>query len=64
MKVLDPEYDYAGFLYTILYDGMLTCASPHVGQHPAAGKAKHIRAAVECYLDDQKAKTKKVKIIS
>lgn len=62
MKVLDSDYEYAGFYYTILHDGMLTCASPHVGQHPAAGKAKHIRAAVECYLDDQRQKAKKVKI--
>lgn len=60
MKVLNADYEYVGFHYTIMKDGLLTCAAPHLGQHPAAGKAKHIRAAVECYLQDEKSRAVKV----
>lgn len=54
MKILNQDYEYAGFHYTIMYDGLLTQAAPHSGQHPAARKAKHIRAAIDEFLYDQK----------
>lgn len=54
MKILNHDYEYAGFHYTIMHDGLLIQASPHSGQHPAAGKNKHIRAAIDGFLYDQK----------
>jgi hypothetical protein len=38
---------YAGFTYIVTPNGLV----PAPGQHPAAGKAKHIRAAEECGTD-------------
>jgi hypothetical protein len=52
--IIPAEYEYAGFRYTIDQregDGQLR-AYPHEGQHPAANKEKHRRAAVECFIQD------------
>ena len=45
-------YEYAGFLYRI--DGTLRhmTATPMPGQHPAANKEKHRRAAVEQFVQE------------
>ena len=45
-------YEYAGFQYTISVDGDEVKVMPIKGQHPAASKEKHIRAARECYLEE------------
>lgn len=42
-------YEYAGFQYRVNPDGSMT---PLPGQHPAAGKPKHLQAARDCYLQD------------
>lgn len=57
---VEKDYEYAGFHYTIFKEHGYHTAAPHIGQHPAAGKAVHIRSAIECYLDDQNSKAKKV----
>lgn len=46
---------YAGFGYTITRgeDGRLR-ATPKPGQHPAANKERHRRAAIDEYLADQR----------
>jgi hypothetical protein len=46
----EPRWEYAGFWYIIRRepDGRLV-AEPEPGQHPAAAKDKHRRAAVETY---------------
>lgn len=52
--ILPAEYEYAGFRYTIDQregDGNLH-AYPHEGQHPAANKEKHRRAAVETFVQE------------
>lgn len=46
------EYEYAGFQYTLLKTATGWQATPHPHQHHAAAKGKHVRAAVECYLQD------------
>lgn len=51
LTVLEENWEYAGFRYRIIKDGMLTNASPHFGQHRAAGREKHLRAAIETYLE-------------
>ena len=45
-------YEYAGFRYTITTDGNHLRAAPLPGQHRAAAKDKHLRAAVECFMQD------------
>ena len=52
--VVKENHEYVGFQYRILKEKGLFVAAPHVGQHPAAGKAKHIRAAIETYLQENK----------
>lgn len=48
-------YEYAGFRYIMTLDE--TCkavsARPAEGQHPAARKEKHLRAAVELYNEEK-----------
>lgn len=50
--IIPATYEYAGFLYTI--DGTLRrlTATPLPGQHPAANKERHRRAAVEQFVQD------------
>lgn len=47
------EYEYAGFRFHIVYreNGTLIM-DPVPGQHPAAYKEKHRRAAAEQYLQE------------
>jgi hypothetical protein len=53
----DETYEYAGFQYWVKRDAQgKVNLTPCDGQHPAASKDKHRRAAMECYADDQKAK--------
>ncbi len=49
MRMIEPDYEYAGFHYEIKYDGQRYWAFPHLGQHSAASKEKHRRAALEQY---------------
>lgn len=57
------EYEYAGFRYKVSRN--VAGDISHVfltvipGQHAAAPKEKHLRAALECYLSDQKEKGKR-----
>lgn len=44
-------YEYAGFRYNIVETGRSITATPCPGQHPAANKEKHRRAAVELYRE-------------
>lgn len=52
------EYEYAGFKYKV---SRVTTNSgkSHIflevlpGQHPAAGKDKHLRTALSCYMEDE-----------
>lgn len=46
------EYEYAGFRYVVTVVGDDVRVVPVAGQHPAASKEKHIRAARECFLED------------
>lgn len=48
------QYEYAGFEYQITKtsDRPDWQAVPLLGQHRAANKDKHRRAAIECYLQD------------
>lgn len=49
--ILHPDYEYVGFRYVIeAPDNTHILATPLPGQHPAAAKDKHRRAAVECFL--------------
>jgi hypothetical protein len=52
--VVWQDHEYAGFHYVIFCDSQTgaTTAVPHKGQHPAASKEKHLRAAVETYQQD------------
>lgn len=43
-------YEYAGFQYSITNIADRPIAIPVPGQHPAAYKEKHRRAAVECWV--------------
>jgi len=52
MKLLQPNYEYAGFKYEIKYDGEQYWAFPHAGQHPASLKERHRRAAVEQFKSE------------
>lgn len=51
--VVDPNYEYAGFLFEIRSDprGYYAVALPY--QHIAAHKEKHARAALSCWVSDQ-----------
>ena len=47
------RWEYAGFWYIIRrVDGHLS-AEPEPGQHRAAGKEKHRRAAVDTYIEQK-----------
>lgn len=47
------EYEYAGFRFIVSESGdTLTEAAP--GQHPAAYKEKHLRAAREAFKQERK----------
>lgn len=46
------RYEYAGFRYIIDLANGDPRATPCPGQHPAASKEKHRRAALECWVDD------------
>ena len=50
------EYEYAGFRYTIDTSGEWPVATPLPGQHPAAAKEKHRRAAVECFVQSARGR--------
>lgn len=48
-----PEiYEYAGFNYYVIHVPGGIEMRPVEGQHPAAQKEKHRRAARDCYLQD------------
>lgn len=51
-----PTIEYAGFRYQIVLGlkGQAVMAVPISGQHPAAGKGKHCRAAVEQFNSTRK----------
>ncbi len=50
---LGEIYEYAGFTYLVeSKSGGGVKLIPAPGQHPAAYKEKHRRAALECYLED------------
>lgn len=56
--MLSVKYIYAGFTYHIFInnDGTVMSAIPAPGQHRAAWKDKHKRAAMECFkIDYRKA---------
>lgn len=49
-----PEHEYAGFRYVIVHeDGEPVRAEPVEGQHPAAAKDKHRRAALETFVQER-----------
>lgn len=54
--ITTPVYEYAGFLFAITTDtaGAAIQACPLPGQHPAAGKDKHRRAAIEGFNSENK----------
>ncbi len=45
-------YEYAGFQYKVTQSGRVTLLAPVPGQHAAAGRDKHMRAALECWYAD------------
>jgi ATP-dependent DNA ligase len=49
MQLVEEKYEYAGFQYEIKYDGERYWAFALPGQHSAADKQKHRRAALEQY---------------
>jgi hypothetical protein len=51
-----PTIEYAGFRYQLVMGlkGQAVMALPIPGQHKAAGKGKHCRAAVEKYNQERK----------
>lgn len=57
MTFKTTEYEYAGFKFIIEHDdgGVVTSCVAATGQHPAAYKDKHARAARECFADDFKS---------
>lgn len=50
---MSETYEYAGFVYEVIHDGETVRLTPIPGQHSAANKEKHIRAARECYKQDR-----------
>ncbi len=57
IEALIPKVEYAGFIYEIVVnrDGSAAWASPAHGQHRAAAKEKHRRAAIEEFNRTRKA---------
>ena len=55
MKELPTKYEYAGFTYAVIRNKDHTdfTLAPVFGQHQAAYKEKHLRAARECLIKDQ-----------
>jgi hypothetical protein len=55
LQQIKAVYEYAGFDYilTLDDDGRAAWAKPVDGQHIAAGKDKHRRAAVEMYNQEK-----------
>lgn len=53
---LPSTYEYAGFHYIIDGEPKHLTAIPVQGQHAAASKEKHRRAAIECFLEDHGVK--------
>lgn len=54
------DWEYAGFRYTLYEtDADVFTASPKPGQHRGAGQEKHIRAAIETFRDDRRAKAER-----
>ncbi len=51
-----PTIQYAGFRYQMVMGlkGQAVMAIPLPGQHPAANKGKHCRAAVEMFNEQRK----------
>jgi hypothetical protein len=48
-------HEYAGFRYFMEYEnGLAVRATPCPGQHPAANKEKHRRAALETYQQENR----------
>ena len=45
-------YEYAGFKYVIDYDQGRYIAIPIQGQHRAANKEKHRKAAIGCFIEE------------
>lgn len=45
-------YEYAGFQYKVTQVDRSTFLAPIPGQHAAAGREKHLRAALECWFSD------------
>ena len=50
--ILPAKHEYAGFMYEINGTPSRLTATPEPGQHPAANKEKHRRAAVETVLEE------------
>jgi hypothetical protein len=50
------EYVYAGFIYIVTQEDGRPRLRPKPGQHPAANKDRHVRAATECYLEEQQCR--------
>ncbi len=50
--IIPITHEYAGFLYTIDGTPQRLTATPLPGQHRAANKEKHRRAAVETFLQE------------
>ena len=52
---MHEEYEYAGFRYIVYRNsiGVPENMVPVEGQHPAAGRDKHRRAARECLIQDE-----------
>lgn len=56
LPAAEPDtYEYAGFRYEVKrYNGRAVAMHPQEGQHPAAAKDKHRRAALESFFQDGK----------
>lgn len=55
-RVVNPCYSYAGFDFEIRRDPVGYYAVALPGQHIAAHKEKHARAALSCWVSEQGAK--------
>ena len=50
--ILPASYEYAGFRYVIDRTLSRLVATPAPGQHKAAWKEKHRRAALSCFMQE------------
>lgn len=55
--VVEPRYEYAGFDFEIRRDLIGYYAAALPGQHKAAHKGKHARAALSCWVSEQGTKS-------